>query len=172
MTNKNILIILAPVGFQDLEYRHPREELEKAGFNIKVASFKNGFAQGAFGAQVKIDLLVSNVNADDFDAVIFVGGGGMINLVDNIELKELAKKFTKKNKLTTAICIAPMILANAGLLNNKKGTVHKSGKNDFIKKGVNYTGENVTIDNNIITASGPPAARAFGQKIVEWFKKK
>ena len=167
---KNILMVVAPIGFQDLEYGHPREELEKAGFNIKIASLQPGIAQGVFGAQAKIDLLISEVNVNDFDAVIFVGGGGMIPLVANNGLQELAKKFAQANKLTTAICIAPMILANAGLLHDKKGTVHDSGKDDFIKKCANYTEEDVMIDNNFITASGPPAARTFGQKIVEWLQ--
>jgi len=170
MKNKNILMVLAPVGFQDLEYGQPREEFEKAGFNIKIASLQNGIAQGAFGAQVKIDLLATEVNTDDFDAVVFVGGGGMIELVDREELKKLARDFAQNNKLTAAICIAPMILANAGLLHGRQGTVHVSAKDDFINKGANYTGEDVTINNNIITASGPPAAKEFGQKIIEWLK--
>ena len=164
-------MIVAPLGFQDLEYSHPREEFEKARFNIQVASLQSGIARGAFETQVTIDLLVDEVNVDDFDAVVFIGGGGMVELVDNANLQALAKKFILAKKLTTAICIAPMILANTKLLTGRKGTVHTSGKDDFINTGVNYTGDDVTIDDNIITASGPPAAREFGQKIVEQLKK-
>lgn len=165
--NKKILIVVAPINFQDLEYEHTREELEKAGFDIKIASLQSGIARGALGAQVQIDFMINEINENDFDAVIFIGGGGMIELVDNEELYKLAKKFAKSNKITAAICIAPMILANAGLLNQKKGTVHISAKNDYIAKGINYTGELVTTDGNIITASGPDAARNFGKIIVE-----
>ena len=73
-------------------------------------------------------------------------------------------------KIIAAICIAPVTLANAGILNGKKATVFPSGKNDLIRNGAKYTGDSVTVDGNIITANGPMAAEAFGKKIVEMLK--
>jgi len=167
--NKNILMVVAPIGFQDIEYGEPREEFEKAGINVKVASLKPGIAKGAFGHEVKIDFTLEEVNAEDFDAVLFVGGGGMVELVDNKDLQNLAKVFDKANKLVCAICIAPVILANAGILDGKKATSHESGKEKILNtsSNVNYTGVTAEEDGNIITASGPAAARDFGRKIVE-----
>ncbi len=114
-----------------------------------------------------IDLLITEVKAENFDAVIFVGGQGMVPLVRDERLTSLARQFYNAGKITTAICIAPMVLANAGLLKNKKATVWQGAQSDFVKCGAIYTGNNVEIDGKIITANGPGAAGKFGEIIRE-----
>ena len=96
--------------------------------------------------------------------------GGTVTIVDNKTPQYGANNFNKQNKIIAAICIAPVTLANAGILNGKKATVFPSGKNDLIRNGAKYTGDSVTVDGNIITANGPMAAEAFGKKIVEMLK--
>ncbi|MDD5086856.1 MAG: DJ-1/PfpI family protein, partial [Candidatus Nanoarchaeia archaeon] len=75
--------------------------------------------------------------------------------------------FYESGKITAAICIAPVILANAGVLDGKKATVFPSGKDDIMVRGADYTGEQVTQDGKVITANGPAAARSFGEAIVK-----
>ena len=70
-------------------------------------------------------------------------------------------------KLTSAICLAPMTLANAGLLKGKKATIWKDAVVDFKTKGVVYTGKPVERDGRIITGSGPEAAEEFGKALLE-----
>ena len=158
-------MVLAPDGFKDEEYLEPRQVLEKSGIVIKVASLRSGEAHGVKGALAPIDLLATEVKPEDFDAIIFVGGPGMADLVSDGRLIVLAQQFHQAGKLTTAICIAPMILAYAGLLKNKKATVWPRSQEDFIKAGALYTGKAVEIDGRIITADGPGAARKFGETI-------
>lgn len=169
--NKNILMVIAPVDFQDQEYGDTREEIEKAGFGVKVASLEKGIAQGKYGAEAEVDLLVSEVNVDEFDAVVFVGGHGMAEQVDNARFQKLAKDFYEAGKLTTAICIAPVVLAKAGLLKGKDATAHESGKEQLILEGANYTGDDVLVNGRIITANGPMASSGFGQAIVQELEK-
>ena len=170
LAGKKILIVIAPKDFRDVEYFEPRKVLEENGAEIKVASIQAGTAVGADGAKVKIDLTVSEAKVADFAAVVFIGGPGMAQIVGDESLQGLAKNFYQAGKLTTAICVAPVILAKAGILSGRQATVWSGSANDLIMAGAMYSGEAVTQDGKIITADGPGSARAFGEKIVQALK--
>ena len=169
ISGKQIVMIIAPQNFWDEELIHTREELERAGGNVTVASMSTDTANGMFGATAKPDITLDQVNVDNYDAIVFVGGSGSEIYFDNPTAQNIAKEAHSKNKLLTAICIAPSILANANLLQGKRATVWAGDKyiNILRSKGANYTGESVTQDGRIITANGPEAARQFGRAIVE-----
>ncbi|MFH1522644.1 MAG: DJ-1/PfpI family protein [Patescibacteria group bacterium] len=168
-TNK-ILMVIAPQLFRDQEYTEPRKIFEENGIEVSVASIQGGKAIGAEGTEVNIDLTVSEVSVEDFEAVVFIGGPGMAQIIDDESLQVLAKKFYNAGKLTAAICVAPSILAKAGIFDNKRATVWADNKDDLIAGGADYTGESVTIDGKIITADGPSSAKEFGEKIAEALK--
>ena len=170
LTNKKVLMVIPPKDFRDAEYTEPRNAIENSGAEVKVASIQGGTSVGAEGTMVQIDLTVSEVSVEDFDAVVFVGGPGMAQIVDDESLQILAKKFYDADKLTTAICVAPVILAKTGILSGKQVTAWAGVKNDLENSGAVYTGEPVTVDGKIITGSGPVAAKEFGEKIVEKLK--
>jgi len=73
--------------------------------------------------------------------------------------------------MVAAICIAPVILANAGLLKKKNATVFKSEIAAIEAKGAVYSGSGVTVDGNLITASGPDQAKQFGKEICGFLSK-
>jgi protease I len=73
----------------------------------------------------------------------------------------------QKGKVVAAICLAPVILANAGLLNNKKATVAGTEAKTIENNGAIYMGPGVTVDGNIVTANAPKASRLFGKTIIE-----
>lgn len=163
-------MVVAPINFRDEEYAEPRKVLEAAGAAIKVASIQSGIARGVGGTEAKIDLTVSDVSVSDFDAVAFIGGPGMAEIVGDESLQILARKFYDAGKLTTAICVAPSILARAGVLNGKQATSFSSVEQDLKDGGALYTGKDVTRDGLIITANGPEAAEKFGERIAEALK--
>ncbi len=167
---KKILMVVSPIDFRDAEYFEPKKVLEASGAEIKTASIQGGIAKGTDGGEARIDLTISDVNISDFDAVVFVGGPGMAQIVADDSLQMLAKKFYVAGKLTTAICVAPSILARAGILEGKQATSFDSVKEDLKNGKANYTGNKVEIDGKIITANGPEAAKEFGEKIVEALK--
>ena len=82
---------------------------------------------------------------------------------------ELAKEFYESGKMVAAICIAPTILVNAGILNGKKATSWPSERVKISAIGT-YTGKVVEVDGKIITGNGPPASKEFAKKIVEVMK--
>lgn len=164
---KKVLMIIAQDGFRDEELLEPKEILERNGIEVKVASTSLTQARGMLGAKIKPDILVSDINVRDFAAVIFVGGIGASQYWDDPIAHKLAQDALDTNRIVAAICIAPVTLAKAGILSGKRATVWSSEAGQLKAEGANYTGRAVEKDGNIITASGPAAAREFGNEIVK-----
>lgn len=164
---KTVAIVIAEKNFRDEEYQYPKEALEKAGIKVVTVSTTKKIALGKLGLEVVPDVLLSEVNLDDFDALIFIGGGGAKQYFHDESAFKLAKEAVEKNKIYGAICVAPVILANAGLLKKKKATVFESEIDQIKSKGALYTNEDVVVDGHLITASGPQAATKFGEAIIK-----
>ena len=167
LTGKRVVMIIAPEGFRDEELIEPQGILYDRGAEVKVASKSLETAKGMLGVQVKPDLLVSDIKAEDWDAIILVGGGGSSVYWDDSLLHSMLNEAVKQNKIVGAICIAPVTLANAGILAGKKATVYSSETQKLVDKGAECTGKDVERDGNVITASGPPAAKRFGEALAE-----
>ncbi|MCA6073217.1 MAG: DJ-1/PfpI family protein [Endomicrobium sp.] len=163
---KKAVFIVAPETFRDEEYYVPRQILEDANVEVITASVKVGGLVGRFGYKTTSSLLISDINYNYFDAIVYIGGGGASVFFDNADALKLAVDFFNSKKITAAICIAGVILANAGILQNKKATVFIDGKDTLIKSGAHYTGNTLEVDGNIITANGPEAAESFGKAIL------
>jgi len=177
LAGKKIVIILAFRDFRDEEYFVPKEILQGAGAEVKTASNQMGTAIGADGADVEVNLLISEINIIDFDAVIFIGGPGCLENLDNEESYQVAKETVSQNKVLASICISPVILAKAGVLEGKKAAVWSSpldrGPVKILENnGAIYQDKPVVVDGKIITGNGPAAAREFGEKIIELLTKK
>ena len=164
---KKAVMIIAQNNFRDEELLKPKEVLEKNGVIVTVASSSLKESTGMLGAKVKPNILFTNINVADYDAVIFVGGSGASEYWDNPTAHKIANDASNAKKIVGAICIAPVTLAKAGLLANKKATTFSSTVNDIKSAGAKYTGADVERDGNIITASGPAAAQKFGETIVK-----
>lgn len=162
-----VLLVIAQNGFRDEEYFKPKELLEFAGYTVKTASVQKGTARGKMGGTVKVDVPLSEVNADDYAAVIFVGGPGAADYIDDETALNLAREADKKGRIVAAICIAPAILARAGILKGKKATVFPSDRGILIEGKANYVDMPVVVDGRIITANGPLAAEEFGKALVK-----
>ncbi len=169
---KRVVMVIAFQGFRDEEYFVPKEILESAGVEVKTASTKLGIALGDDGGEARVDFLISEVKPENFNAVIFVGGPGCLQDLDNDDSYRLARETVFQKKILAAICIAPVILARSGVLKEKKATVWTSPLDTTPIKilkdnGAEYIDKNVVRDGKIITANGPSAAEEFSQKILE-----
>lgn len=171
LEGKNILMIIASSNFRDEELSEPKRLFESLGATVKIASSQLTECIGMLGMKVKPDLLLKDVDAKRFDAVIFVGGIGAKEYFDDNLAQSIAKTAFKEGKILGAICLAPAILANAGILQGKKATVYHSEKGRLKEKGAVYTGEDVTVDGNIVTANGPKSAKDFGKEIKKLLSK-
>lgn len=167
LDGKKVLMIIASSNFRDEEYAEPRKVLEAAGARVIVACSSMNTAKGKLGLEVKPDVLIGEVKESDYDGIVFVGGGGSKEYFDSPVAHKLAQGFYGRGKLTSAICIAPAILANAGLLSGKKATSFPSSADTLKAKGAIFTDSGVERDGKIVTGVGPEAARKFGEKLVQ-----
>lgn len=170
LSGKKVLMVIAPENFRDEELFFPKEILENAGVVVTIASKNVLVAKGMLGATINVDKDLSEIKIDDYDAVVFVGGIGADIYFSDPTALSLVKSAFEVNKVVGAICIAPSILANSGILMNKKATAFPSEAENLKNKGAEYTGEHVTVDGKIVTAKGPEAAREFGEAIKKLLK--
>jgi len=166
---KKILMVIAPRDFRDEEYFETRKILEDLGNKITVVNSTGQAAKGMFGKIVNPNKNFYNINVNEFDAIVFIGGSGTAVYHDNRQAIGLAKDFYNAGKVVAAICIAPTILVNAGILDGKKATAFPSERDNINAVGT-YTGKTVEQDGKIITANGPQATKDFGKKIAEALK--
>ena len=158
------------VRLQRFRYLEPRDILEDAGVSITVASNSTKEAHGALGAKIKPDISIKDAIMAEFDGIVIVGGGGSREyLWPNMDLQRLVKDAFDQDKLVTAICISPVVLARAKVLEDRDCTVFKDKESiaELEKYGGLYIDKDVVVDGNIITARDPQAAEKFGHAIVE-----
>ncbi len=172
ITGKKIAMIIAFKDFQDQEYFNSRQVLEGHGAEIVNVSASLGKAGGAYGGEVEIDKKLEEIDVKDFDAIVFIGGSGASNYIDNQKCHRIAKEAITQNKVLGAICIAPAILAKAGALQGRKATVWTSALDKSAAKilkdnGADFQDKDIVVDGKIITANGPAAAEKFGQAIAK-----
>jgi protease I len=163
---KKAVLIIAHERFRDEEFLAPKKVLEDGGVRVTVASSSLGTATGMLGAKAEPDILLEEVKAEDYDAVVFIGGGGASEYWNSPTAHSIAREALEKGKLLGAICIAPVTLANAGLLKGKKVTVFQSETDKIRAGGAIYTGAGVEKDGNIITGQGPASASEFGKALL------
>lgn len=167
LTTKKVLMVVAPIDFRDEELFNPKKILENAGVKVMIASKGVSEAKGMLGGSTKVDLDLIQVKIADYDALVFVGGSGAEIYFNDTMVLDLVRQTVSSKKVVAAICIAPSILANADVLKGKKATVSESEISNLQAKGAEFINQPVVQDGNLVTASGPSASQAFGEKIVE-----
>ncbi len=168
---KRALFIIAPENFRDEELFETKKVLDASEIKTEVVSSKTGEIKGSLGSVQRVEKTLLEVNVAEYGAVIFVGGSGASVYFDDAIALAIAEEAFRQDKVLAAICIAPSILANAGVLKGKKATSFSSQKDNLISKDALFTGEPVTVDGRIVTASGPAAAQDFGWEIVGLLQK-
>lgn len=162
---KKAVFIIAQDKFQDDEFMKPKEVLEKSGTKVTVASTVLTEVTGMNGGKVKPDVLLGDIKVGEYDAVVFIGGSGAVQYLDDPIAHKIAQDAVAQGKIVGAICIAPRILANAGVLKGKAATCYPTEGEKLSAGGVNYTSKPVEKDGKIITADGPKSALEFGEEL-------
>jgi len=178
LENKRIAMIVAFRDFKDDEYFIPRNILQENGAEIVTVSDKPGTAIGVEGGEAEVDVVLDDLNNSaigEYDAVVFIGGPGAIEHLDNEQSYSIIKTAFSKNLVIGAICVSPSILAKAGILQGKRATVWSSPSIKSLIKvlqdnGAIYEEKSVVIDGTIITGNGPQAAELFGEDLVRLIK--
>jgi protease I len=164
---KKAVLIVARENYRDEELFETRRVLIEAGVDTVVASSKRGAVKGMLGRLGEATILVSEIVVDDYDAIIFVGGAGAMEYFNSRVAWNIAREAVAKQKVLGAICIAPAVLANAGLLRGVRATSFLSERERLQRAGALYTGVPVERDGLIITGNGPMASIQFGRAIAD-----
>lgn len=158
---KRVLCLLEN-GFEEIETVTPVDVLRRAGAEVVLAGVSRMTVVGKSGIRIEADALLENVRGGDFDVLFLPGGPAVMELRKNEEVLELVREFSGKDKLIAAICAAPLLLLDAGVLNGRKFTAHFSTTSELPQN----TGDRVVSDGAFITSRGAGTALEFGLEIV------
>ena len=166
---QTILFVIASIDFQDEEFNTPYSLFKKSGFKVVVASTDTTPAKGRLGTIVKPDMTLEQVNAEEFDGLVVVGGAGCVQLWDDATLHTIVRHFNAESKPIAASCLAPVVLARAEILKDRMVTAHPSVQDDIGKSCAGCTDADVAVSGNVITCSRPEAISDFAEAIMDMF---
>jgi len=169
-SGNKVLVVVADKDFQDTEYEAVKNALGAAGFEVVVANASGATSVGSNGAQVLPDLTVDKAKASDYKGVVIIGGPGASQYYDDAALRTLVTQAAGEGKVVAAICIAPVVLANAGVLKGKKATVFPDEKAALAGAGAVVQDATVVVDGNIVTGNGPESSDEFSKTVVNALK--
>jgi 4-methyl-5(b-hydroxyethyl)-thiazole monophosphate biosynthesis len=159
-----VLIYLAP-GFEEIEAVTTIDLLRRADIEVTIAGLEDKSITGAHGITVLPDIYYDKVNPEEYDCLVLPGGQpGTNNLKNDKKVLESIKKFKHENKLIGAICAAPTVLWEAGILENKRVTSYPSAKDVFTS--AIYEESSVVNDESIITSRGVGTAIDFALDLI------
>jgi protease I len=161
------LLVVPPQQFQDDELLATKRALEQGGVQVMIASTRMGQLLGMRGGTVRSDLLLNQAKLDSFNAVVFIGGVGVLDYLNNRVVLNLVRQANTGRKVLAAIGTAPSILASAGVLKGARATAYISEQARLVQGGALYSGNPVEKDGLTITATGALAVPAFAQAILD-----
>jgi len=160
-----VLVPLAD-GCEELEAVTIIDLLRRAGVEVVTAGLKPGIVKASRDVQLVPDVTLDVALQDDYDMVVLPGGmPGASHLKEDARILALLKKMAAAGKYTAAICAAPMVLAEAGVLDGKQATSYP-GFLDALP-GVTVSAAAVVQDGKVLTSRGPGTAMDFALALVE-----
>lgn len=167
------VMILATDGFEQSELIKPKANLEKAGIETEVVSLEEGSIRGwdqkDWGESVAVDKTVDAIeNCDGYDALLLPGGQMNPDILRmNERAVAIVREFALADKPIAAICHAPWLLAEAGLIDAKTVTSWPSIRTDLKNAGANVVDQEVATDGKFITSRNPDDIPAFSKALID-----
>ena len=178
MEGRTVAILCAPEGTEQIELSSPRQALEQADATTHLVSTTDGKIQ-AFqhldrGDLFPVDAVVSQVSADDYDALLLPGGVANPDLLRQDEdAVAFVRAFFEAGKPVGAICHAPWTLIEAGVVEGRRLTSFPSLRTDLRNAGATWVDEPLVVcdagTNVLVTSRVPDDLEAFDEQIVESF---
>ncbi len=164
--NGKRIAILATNGFEQAELEIPRDRLKKSGATVDIVSLAPGEIKGwdkkDWGRPVNVDKTLDEVSAADYDAVVLPGGQINPDLL-RVEPKALGfiKEIFDAKKVVAAVCHAPWLLIETGIVKGRKMTSFKSIETDVANAGAKWEDSEVVVDQGVITSPEPRRSGSF-----------
>ena len=178
-TQSRVLMVLAAWNFWWPDYEPMRRRLEAAGVRVTVASWlpEAHPKTGGGGSIVRVDVQLRDVVATDFDAVVFVGGPGVHGMIEEAPQGQQAGRIIKEmlaaDRLVTAVCFGPLVLAKAGVLDGIPATgTHYIRDKIASQFRVTLTTNAVERTGNIITGCDDKTIPEFTAELLKALEEK
>lgn len=153
-------------GFEEIEAITIIDVLRRAGAEVIVAGVENRALVGSRKIKLVPDVSLDQIKHDEFDMIVLPGGqAGVDNLRKNATVLGLLQRLHEEKKWIGAICAAPLVLRDAGLIRELKLTSYPGFEKEL--QGADYAQDRVVTDGRFITSRGPGTAMEFALKIVE-----
>lgn len=162
--------VLMPIaeGFEELEAVSVIDVLRRGGIEVVVATTGKGPVTGSRQTTILPDAQLDDVMEDDFDMVVLPGGmPGVKHLKEDPRVRRIVERINGEGKYTAAICAAPSILAEYGMLEGRRATSNPKHREEVALDGIDYSEEPVVRDERIVTSRGPGTAIDFGLSLIE-----
>ncbi|HEY2218332.1 MAG TPA: type 1 glutamine amidotransferase domain-containing protein [Gaiellaceae bacterium] len=175
LKGKKVAIIAADM-VERVELEKPREALEQAGATTELLSIKPGeieaFDHFDKAKKIKVDRLVEEADASEYDALMIPGGvGNPDQLRGDENVVSFVREFFEAGKPVAAICHAPWVLVEAGVVRGRTLTSWPTLQTDIRNAGGNWVDKEVVVDGNLVTSRKPDDIPAFNKKMIELFAK-
>lgn len=174
MLNGKKVAILVADGFEQIELTGPKEALEMAGAEVEIVSPAEGEVQGwnhdEKADRFPVDMPLNLARSDDYDALLLPGG---VRNPDQLRMSTRAVEFVDgffaTGKPVAAICHAPWLLIETGIIKDMTITSWPSLKTDLVNAGAHWVDRDVVVDQGLITSRKPADIPAFNKKMIEEF---
>ena len=171
LLNKHVAILAAD-GFEQSELQGPMEALKQAGATVSIVSPAGKTIQAMKHADkgdvFDVDLPLDTAKPEEFDALMLPGG--LMNpdtLRTNEAALQFVRHFAEAGKPIGAICHAPWILINAGLVAGRRLTSWEAIAKDVENAGGLWENSEVVCDKGLVTSRKPADIPAFSKKLIE-----
>ncbi len=166
--------VLATDGVELVELKEPMKALKDAGAVVEIVSLKAGEFQGfdhlTPGDKVTADKAVAAVDAASYSALLLPGGvANPDQLRADADAVAFVRAFFDSGKPVAAICHAPWLLIEAGVVEGRTLTAFESIRTDLRNAGANVVDEEVVVDQGLVTSRRPDDIPAFNAKMIEEF---
>ena len=157
--------------FNTFEFWYPYYRLKEAGADVTVVG--SGSADtytGKPGTEVKVDVSIEQVSADNYDGMVIPGGYAPDIMRRYPKMVQLVKDLFDGGKIVAAICHAGWMLASAKILQGKTVTSFFAIKDDLVHAGAEWVDREVVVDGNLITSRTPDDLPAFMRAVIAALK--
>jgi 4-methyl-5(b-hydroxyethyl)-thiazole monophosphate biosynthesis len=164
MPAPTVLVVVAE-GFEEIEAVTPIDVLRRAGAVVRVAALGEGIhVTGRGGITIHADTTLAALEGDQFDCILLPGGPGVVRLREDPRVAAIVRRQDQARGWIAAICAAPVVLKDAGILEGRRHTAHFSVAAEL--PSASY-GDRVVTDGRLITSRGAGTALDFGLMIIE-----
>ena len=161
-----MVYVLLAEGFEEVEALTPVDLLRRAGVDAKLVGVTGEMVPGTHGIGIQTDLTMDQADWDQAEMIVLPGGmPGTNNLYADKRVTDAVRKCYDEGKYVAAICAAPTILADLGLLKGKRVTCYPAMEKEI--QGAVITRAPVTVDGNLITSRGVGTAIDFALELIQ-----